>query len=37
MTQLGKRARTTPRQAAGWLRQGPQAPAWGLAAQKGAV
>ena len=37
MTQLGKRARTTPRQAAGGLRRGPQAPAWGLAARKGAV
>ena len=28
---------TTPRQAAGGLRRGPQAPAWGLAARKGAV
>ena len=37
MAQLGKRARTTPRQAAGGLRRGPQAPAWGLAARKGAV
>ena len=37
VAQLGKRARTTPRQAAGGLRRGPQAPAWGLAARKGAV
>ena len=37
MPQLGKRARATPRQPAGGLRQGPQASAWGLAARKGAV
>ena len=35
--QLGKRARATPRQVAGGLRQGPQASAWGLAARKDAV
>ena len=37
MPQLGKRARATPRQPAGGLRQGPQASAWGLAARRGAV
>ena len=37
MPQLGKRARATPRQPAGGLRQGPQASAWGPAARKGAV
>ena len=37
VAQLGKRARATPRQAAGGLRRGSQAPAWGLAARKGAV
>ena len=31
VAQLGKRARATPRQAGGWLRQGPQASAWGPA------
>ena len=37
MAQLGKRARATPRQAAGGLRQGPQASAWGPVARKDAV
>ena len=37
MAQLGKCARATPRQAAGGLRQGPQASAWSLTARKGAV
>ena len=37
MAQLGKRARATPRQAVGGLRQGPQASAWGPGARKGAV
>ena len=37
MPQLGKRARATPRQPVGGLRQGPQASAWGLAARRGAV
>ena len=37
MAQLGKRARATPRQAVGGLRQGPQASAWGPAARKDAV
>ena len=37
MAQLGKCARATPRQAAGGLRRGPQAPAWGSAIRKGAV
>ena len=31
VAQLGKRARATTRQAGGWLRQGPQASAWGPA------
>ena len=35
--QLGKCVRATPRQAAGGLRRGPQASAWGLAARKDAV
>ena len=37
VTQLGKCARATPRQAAGGLLQDPQAPAWGLAVWKDAV
>ena len=37
VAQLGKRARATPRQAAGGLRQGSQASVWGPAARKGAV
>ena len=37
VAQLGKRARATPRQAAGGLRRGPQASAWGPAARKSAV
>ena len=37
VAQLGKRARATPRQAAGGLRRGPQASAWGLASRKSAV
>ena len=37
VAQLGKCARATPRQAAGGLRQGPQASAWGPAARKSAV
>ena len=37
MAQLGKRARATPRQAAGGCAGDPQAPAWGLAARKDAV
>ena len=35
--QLGKCVRATPRQAAGGLRRGPQASAWGLTARKDAV
>ena len=37
VAQLGKCARATPRQAAGGLRRGPQASAWGPTARKGAV
>ena len=37
VAQLGKCARGTPRQAAGGLRRGPQASAWGPTARKGAV
>ena len=37
VAQLGKCARATPRQAAGGLRRGPQASAWGLASRKSAV
>ena len=33
----GQTRSDNPRQAAGGLRRGPQAPAWGLAARKGAV
>ena len=37
VAQLGKRARATPARLRGGLRQGPQAPAWGLTARKDAV
>ena len=37
MAQLGKRARASPPPGCGGVRQGPQAPAWDLAARKDAV